>query len=169
MTVVFSDKSGSGHTLQWLDFPLRSQVAFMTAHFMCVCRVWEVTESHRESRTSSGEHSPSNTTLQTLSVAAVTSKVCPKKFYPSVFQNTLHILPSGVWSMPIRARLAHSVCSDTSRAPALAHVDPTLWPPSGSARLGWMAGVPCVRHIVKGLLRARSFNDWPSLHLIWIS
>lgn len=66
-------------------------MAFMTAHFMCVCRVWEVTESHRESRSSSGEHSPSNTTLQTLSVAAVTLKVCPKKLYPSVFQNTLHI------------------------------------------------------------------------------
>lgn len=112
-------------------------MAFMTAHFMYVYRVWEVTESHRESRSSSGEPSPSNTTLQTLSVAAVTLKVCPKKLYPSVFQNTLHIyMPSGVWSMPIRACLAHSVCSDTSRAPALAHVDPKLWPPSGSARRG---------------------------------
>lgn len=66
-------------------------MAFMTAHFMYVYRVWEVTESHRESRSSSGEPSPSNTTLQTLSVAAVTLKVCPKKLYPSVFQNTLHI------------------------------------------------------------------------------
>lgn len=73
------------------ELPSEESSGFLTAHFMCVYRAWEVTESHRESGSSSGEHSPSDTTLQTLTVAAETLKVCRKKLYPNVFQNTLHI------------------------------------------------------------------------------
>lgn len=163
---VFSDKNGSGHrdrsdwTSLWVVKWLSGQhISFVFIRLGKWLKATERVVVQVE-----------NTLLQTPHckrwVTAVTLKVCPKKLYPSVFQNPRYILPPGVWSMPIVACLAHSMCSGTSRAPALARVDPKLWPPGGSARLGWMAGVPYVLLIVKGLLRARSFNDWPSPHFV---